>query len=75
MVQNNRGHVVATCSLAGFCHLNNGAPYIAAKHAILGYYNCLKEDLRVASSNVCVSLVYPGIIDTNMIAPYDFYFK
>lgn len=71
MIRKNKGHIIPTCSVAGFVPGKNGAPYVGTKHAVNGYYHCLKEDLRDSHSSVNVSIVYPGHIHTNMTANVD----
>ena len=72
MIAKNKGHVIPTCSFAGFAWMRDIAPYVGSKHAVHGYYECLKEDLRGIASDVKVSIVYPGLIATQMTAPFDF---
>jgi short-subunit dehydrogenase len=40
------------------------APYVAAKNALDGFVDSLREDLRSQGSSVTVSLVRPGAVDT-----------
>ena len=69
MIAKNKGNVIATCSILGFLWGKNGAPYVASKHGLKASMECLKEELRGANANnVKVSLVYPSLTYTNIVA-------
>ena len=57
------GHVVTVGSVAAFECYEGGALYNASKHAILAFMNAARMDL--ADSRVKVSVVNPGIVDTD----------
>jgi len=57
-----RGHVVAVTSVAGFAPLLGRTAYAASKHALHGFFDTLREELR--PSGVGVSLVCPSFVDT-----------
>lgn len=62
MVENKKGHIVNTSSLAGLVPLPGESSYVASKYAIQG----LTEVLEIEASfyNVKVTAVCPGVIQT-----------
>ena len=67
MVARDSGHVVNTSSLDGIVTVPNVASYIASKHAISGLSETLFRELGEAGSNVGVSVLCPGTIETNIV--------
>lgn len=65
MLKRRAGSIVIMNSLDGRRALPMDAPYAAAKHAMAGFGNVLRQDLR--GCGVHVMSVYPGRIDTPMI--------
>jgi NAD(P)-dependent dehydrogenase (short-subunit alcohol dehydrogenase family) len=65
MIDQGRGHIVNTASLAGLVPSPLLVPYAATKHAVVG----LSTGLRVEAANhgVRVSVVCPGVIDTPLL--------
>ncbi len=66
MLKQNSGHIVLMNSLDGRRGLPTDAPYVAAKHALSGFADVLRQDLR--GTGLHVTSVYPGRVDTPMIA-------
>ena len=55
-----KGHVVMTGSTAGRWVYEGGGGYVAAKHAVVA----LRDTLRLEETDVRVSEVAPGMVDT-----------
>lgn len=62
MLQAGAGHIVNVASMAGKMATAKSTAYSATKHAVLGFTNALRRELK--SSGVMVSAVNPGPIDT-----------
>jgi short-subunit dehydrogenase len=69
MLRRRRGHLLAVTSVDGRKGLPLDAPYVAAKFALTGFLDSLRQDLR--SSGVRVTTVLPGRVDTPMIGDLD----
>jgi 3alpha(or 20beta)-hydroxysteroid dehydrogenase len=61
-----RGSIINISSLSGLRHLPGQFAYAATKWAVRGMSGCAAVEL--ASSNIRVNSVYPGLIDTPMLA-------
>ena len=65
MIERGNGHIVNTASAAGLVALTGeGAPYIAAKFAVVGLSEALA--LYARPLGVGVSVLCPGSVDTNL---------
>jgi len=62
MLRAGQGHVVNVASMAGKMATAKSTAYSATKHAVLGFTNGLRQELK--GSGVAVSAVNPGPIDT-----------
>lgn len=62
--KNNAGNMVVISSIAGLIGFPLRSGYAASKHAIKGYLETLQTELY--DSNIKISIVYPGRIDTNI---------
>ena len=60
------GHVVNTASMAAVLPIANIAPYVVAKHGVLGLSDVLRLELQAAGAPVGVSVVMPGMIRTGL---------
>ena len=61
------GHIVNTSSIAGLdSHFLTAAPYVAAKHAVVGISECLRAELDLAGSPVGVTVVCPAQVATRL---------
>lgn len=66
MLARGAGHIVAITSVDGKKGLPLDGPYVAAKAALTGYMDVLRQELR--GTGVRASTVLPGRVDTPMIA-------
>lgn len=63
MLERDQGQVINVASLAGKVPTPKSTVYAATKHAVLGFTNGLRMEL--ASTNIHVTAVNPGPINTN----------
>lgn len=64
MIDRQTGHIVVTSSVMGKFGTRLRSSYAASKHALHGYFDCLRQE--VYDDNIDVSLVCPGFIRTNV---------
>ncbi|QWU15279.1 hypothetical protein SAMN04487895_10859 [Paenibacillus sophorae] len=69
MLKRGSGQIVNVASMAGKLGTSRATAYAATKHAVLGFTNALRQELR--HSGIIVSAVNPGPIETNFIALAD----
>ncbi|CAM3046212.1 SDR family oxidoreductase [Paenibacillus sediminis] len=62
MLEARSGHIVNVASAAGKIATSKSSAYSATKHAVLGFSNALRQELR--GTGVKVSTINPGPIDT-----------
>lgn len=65
MLANRSGHIVLVSSMDAKKGLPPDAPYVAAKFALSGFGEVLRQELR--HTGVSLSVIYPGRVDTPMI--------
>ncbi len=63
-LQQNSGHILVISSVAGKYGFHYRSAYSAAKHALVGFFETLRLELKDVP--VYVTLVYPGRIHTNI---------
>lgn len=63
-LERNSGHFVAISSVMGKIGTPMRSAYAAAKHAIHGYFDCLRAE--VWQQNIKVTVITPGYIRTNV---------
>ena len=63
MLARRSGHIVTISSLMGKLHLPGRCAYAASKHALHGFFDCLRDE--VEGQGVAVTVVCPGYIRTN----------
>ena len=67
MVERNEGHVVMIASAAGLLGVPGMAAYSATKHAVIGFAESLRLELRRGgATGVGMTIVCPSFIDTGM---------
>ncbi len=64
MLARGSGHIVVISSVLGLYGIQTRTAYSASKHALRGYFNSLRNELRRTSLKV--SLIYPGYITTKV---------
>lgn len=63
-IQQKSGHFVVTSSVMGKIGTPMRSAYAAAKHALHGFFDCLRAE--VAADNIQVTILTPGYIRTNI---------
>ena len=66
LAQGGGGHIVNTASVAGFLSLPGSAAYCVSKHGVVTLSECLHHDLRVAKSEIGVSVLCPAFVNTGI---------
>ncbi len=66
LLAQREGHIVLITSMDGKKGIPPDAPYVAAKFALSGFGDVLRQELH--GTGVGVSVVFPGRVDTPMIA-------
>ncbi len=69
MKDKKAGHIFNICSIASFMAYPNGGSYAIAKHAMLGFSKCLREELK--PHGIRVTAVMPGATKTASWADTD----
>ena len=64
MIERQSGHIVVTSSVMGKFGTRLRSSYAASKHALHGYFDCLRQE--VYDDNINISLVCPGYIKTDV---------
>ena len=62
----DEGHIVNVSSVFGLIAVPGQGAYNAAKFAVRGYTECLRQELEVAGRRVSATCVHPGGIQTNI---------
>ncbi|ODM96030.1 Epidermal retinol dehydrogenase 2 [Orchesella cincta] len=70
MIEVNEGHIVTTCSATGIIPTRNLAAYSGTKHAVHGFIESLKDELRYDSRkpNIKFTTVYPFACSTGLLS-------
>ncbi|MFT5145084.1 MAG: short-subunit dehydrogenase [Rhodothermales bacterium] len=63
MVSRNNGYILNVASDVGRRAISNMAPYVAAKHGVVGFSGSLYREVR--EYGIKVTVLLPGIIDTH----------
>ncbi|MCT4622780.1 MAG: SDR family oxidoreductase [Schleiferiaceae bacterium] len=64
MIEKNNGYIITTGSILGKFGSPGLAAYAASKHALYGYFESLREELRDTKINIM--MLTPGFINTNV---------
>jgi NAD(P)-dependent dehydrogenase (short-subunit alcohol dehydrogenase family) len=64
--QSGEGHVVNVSSVFGLIAVPENGAYNAAKFAVRGFTECLRQELELEGANVSATCVHPGGIQTNI---------
>jgi NAD(P)-dependent dehydrogenase (short-subunit alcohol dehydrogenase family) len=64
--QGEGGHIINTASEAAFIAIGHHAPYCASKAAVVSLSLALRSELEAAVAGVGVSVVCPGMVDTQI---------
>jgi len=64
MIDRGHGHVVVTSSVMGKIGTKYRSAYAASKHALHGWFDCLRQEVQ--DQGVNVTLVCPGYINTDI---------
>ena len=64
MLEQGRGHMAVTASVAGKLGARHRTGYCAAKHAMMGFFDALRAE--VARDGIFVTTITPGFIRTNI---------
>jgi len=64
MIKNNVGHLVVTSSVAGKIGVPFRTGYCAAKHAVMGFFDALRAEVK--DNNISVTTITPGFIKTDL---------
>ena len=65
MVKNNKGHILNVASIAGFMPGPLMCAYYASKAYVVRLSEGIREELKKNKSNVKISVLCPGPVDTN----------
>lgn len=65
MVKNNKGHILNVASIAGFMPGPLMATYYASKNYVVSLTRAINKELKKSKSNVKMSLLCPGPVNTN----------
>ncbi len=68
-LEKHEGTIVTTCSMDGKKGVPPDAAYVAAKFAMNGFFQVLRQELR--DSGIHVAIIYPSRMDTPQIAHVD----
>jgi short-subunit dehydrogenase len=64
MIEQKSGHIVVISSVMGKIGTRDRSAYAASKHALHGWFDCLRQELY--EYNINVTLVCPGYVKTNV---------
>ncbi len=65
MIEKNEGHILNVASIAGFMPGPLMSTYYSSKAYVVRLTEGIREELKKQASNVKISLLCPGPVDTN----------
>lgn len=68
LIESGDGHLANVSSVFGLMGIPGQSAYNAAKFAVRGFTEALRQEMRIARHPVGVSCVHPGGIKTNIVA-------
>lgn len=66
MIARKEGRIVLMSSVAGKIGVPNRTTYSATKHALIGYFDALRAELKIARHPIYIHIMVPGFIHTNI---------
>jgi len=66
MIERGKGHIVVISSVLGRFHLPRRSFYVAAKHALHGYFDTLRAE--IGSRGIDITIICPGWVATDIAA-------
>ena len=66
MIERKSGTIVTIASTMGFFSAVALSDYCASKHAVIGFHNAIKLEMKKLNSNIDFSLICPNAINTGM---------
>ena len=66
MEKNKFGNIILMSSITGKIGVPNRSTYCASKHAIIGYFDALRAELKIKKSPVNIHIIMPGYVHTNI---------
>ena len=69
MIESGGGHIVNTSSIMGLISGAGSGSYCTTKFAVVGFSECLRDDLAGSGTNIGVSVLCPFIVDTPIFYP------
>lgn len=66
MIARKEGRIVLMSSVAGKIGVPNRTTYCASKHALIGYFDALRAELKIAKHPIHIHIMVPGFIHTNI---------
>lgn len=64
MIERESGHIIITSSVMGKFGTRQRSTYAASKHALHGYFDCLRQEIY--NKNIAVTLLCPGFVKTDV---------
>lgn len=66
-LENKKGHIIATSSMAGIRMVPGNAVYCGTKHFVRTFMDSLRSESIQDGTNIKTTVIYPGAIKTNLL--------